>query len=107
MALEINISELRLVINRILDHIEHDLGHASVKLDEDDYWDVADEERYDFTKSPENFEHGQLHDDWEFLSSILKDKDQAVALMLIHAAPLLRYVGEQSNSSLQKLPGSN
>lgn len=33
MALEINISELRLVTNRILDRIEHDLGHASVNLD--------------------------------------------------------------------------
>jgi hypothetical protein len=95
MAVEINIAELRLVINRILDHIERDLGHANVKLDEDNYWDVADEERYDFAKSPKNFEHGQLHDDWEFLSSILRDKDQAVALMLIHAAPLLRRIGEQ------------
>lgn len=95
MVVEIKLSELRLVINRILDHIEHDLGRASVSLDQDDYWDVADEERYDFTKSPQNFEHGQLHDDWEFLSSILNDKDQAVALMLIHAAPLLRCVGEE------------
>lgn len=95
MAVEINIAELRVVINRILEHIEHDLGNVTVNLEEDDYWDVANEERYDFTKSPENFEHGQLHDDWEFLSSILNDKDQAVALMLIHVAPLLRRIGEQ------------
>jgi hypothetical protein len=95
MDVEINISELRLVVNRILDHIEHDLGHKSVKLDQDNYWDVSDEERYDFTKTPKNFEHGQLYDDWEFLSSILKDKDQAVTLMLIHLAPLLRRIAEQ------------
>jgi hypothetical protein len=95
MDVEIKLSELRLVINRILDHIEHDLGRESVKLDQDNYWDVADVERYDFTKSPENFGHGQLYDDWEFLSSILKDKDQAVALMLLHVAPLLRYIGEE------------
>jgi hypothetical protein len=93
--LELEISELRLVLNRILDHIEHDLGKARVTLDQDNYWDVADEERYDFAKSPQNFEHGQLGDDWEFLSAILKDKDQAVALMLMHAAPLLRRIGEQ------------
>jgi hypothetical protein len=95
MAVEIKLSDLRAVINQILDHIEHDLGRASVKLDQDSYWDVANGERYDFTKSPGNFEHGQLQDDWEFLSAILKDKDQAVALMLIHAAPLLRYLGEE------------
>jgi hypothetical protein len=95
MAVEIKLSELRTVVNRILDHIEHDLGRASVKLDQDSYWDVASKERYDFTKSPENFEHGQLQDDWEFLSAILKDKDQAVALMFIHVAPVLRYLGEE------------
>ena len=95
MAVEIKLSELRLVVNRILDHIEHDLGHVSLTLDQDDYWDVSDGDRYDLTKSPESYVVGQLHDDWEFLSSILKDKDQAVSLMLIHAAPLLRRVGEQ------------
>ena len=92
---EIEISELRLVINRILDHIEHDLGKTKVAIDQDDYWDVADRERYDFTKTPENFEHGQLSDDWEFISVLLKDKNQAFALMLMHATPLLRRLGEQ------------
>jgi hypothetical protein len=95
MAVEIKIAELRLVMNRIFDHIEHDLDIVSLELDEDSYWDVADVERYDFSKSPEGFGHGQLQDDWGFLSSIVDDKDQAVSLMLIHAAPLLRRIGEQ------------
>jgi hypothetical protein len=95
MGVEIRISEIREVVNRILDHIEHDLSLPAVRLSQDDYWDVLDDERYDFSKSPNSFGHGRLHDDWEFLSSILKDKDQAVALMLIHAAPLLRWLGEE------------
>lgn len=94
---EIEISELRLVINRILDHIEHCLGKSKITLDHNDYWDVAYEERYDFGKSPQKFDHGQLADDWEFLSTIIKDKDQAVTLMLLHAAPLLRRIGEQNH----------
>lgn len=95
MANNINISELRLVIERILNHIERDLGKAEVVLDEDDYWDVADEERYNFSKTPKNFEHGQLRDDWEFLLPIIKNEDRAFALMLMHVAPLLRRIGEQ------------
>lgn len=95
MAIEIKISELRSILNTILDHIEKDLGHAVVSIDADSYWDVSDSERYVFTKSPENLGHGQLNDDWEFLSPILEDKEQAVSLMLIHAAPLLRRIGEQ------------
>ena len=50
---------------------------------------------YDLTKDPIEFGHGQLSHDWEFLSSILKDKELAVALMLIHAAPILHYIGEE------------
>jgi hypothetical protein len=95
MDVEIKVADLRVIIDRILDHIERDLGHTTVKLDQDNYWDVADDERYDFTKTPGNFEHGQLRDDWEFLSSILDDKEQAVSLMLAHVAPLLRRMGEQ------------
>ena len=102
MAVEIKLSELRIAVNRILDHIEHELGHASVKLNQDDYWEVVDAERYDLTKSPSDYVVGQLHDDWEFLSSILKDKDQAVALMLIHAAPLLRCIGEEVGQKSNK-----
>jgi hypothetical protein len=95
MEFKIRISDMRLAVNRILDHIENDLGHEFVTFDQDSYWDVADNERYEFSRVPENFGHGQLRDDWQFLSSILEDKDQAVSLMLIHAAPLLRRIGEQ------------
>ena len=93
MDAEINISELRVVINRILDHIEYDLGHTNLKLKQDDYWDVADHERYDPNKSPTDYVVGQLNDDWEFLKGILKNKDQAASYMLIHAAPILRCIG--------------
>jgi hypothetical protein len=95
MTIEIKISDMRLVINRILDHIEHDLGLTAVKLSQDSYWEVSYNQRYDFTKTPTDYDHGQLYDDWEFLTSILKDNDQAVSLMLIHAAPLVRWLGEK------------
>ena len=36
MDVEIKIVDLRLVVGRILDHIEYDLGHTVVKLDQDD-----------------------------------------------------------------------
>ena len=95
MDVEIRIADLRLVIERILDHIERDLGYATMKLDLDGYWDVARAERYDFTKIPGDFENGSLRDDWEFLTSILNDKENAVSFMLDHVAPLLRRIGEQ------------
>jgi hypothetical protein len=72
--LEIKISDLYLIMNHILDHIENDLHQAKIEFDKDNYWDVTRQERYDFTKTPQNFEHAQLTDDWEFLSVILMTK---------------------------------
>jgi hypothetical protein len=95
MAIEIKIAELRSAINRILNHIEYDLGMIKIALDKDHYWDMFSEDIYDLAKDPKNFGVEQLGDDWEFLSGILKDKDRAVALMLIHASPLPRRIGEQ------------
>ena len=95
MATEIPICEIRMVVTRLLDHIERDLGRPIVSLSADDYWDVADDQRYEFDKSPEGYVVGKLSDDWEFLAAVLEDQDQAASLMLVHLAPLLRRIGEQ------------
>lgn len=94
MDLEIDLRDLRRTIDRIFDHLERDLQIRSVKLAEDNYWDSPEAERYDFSKSPREWHSGQLYDDWHFLSKILEDDERAVAYMLVHAAPLLRYIGE-------------
>lgn len=43
---------------------------------------------------PTELNVGQLHDDWRLLTKIA-NRDEAVAYMLIHLAPLLRYIGEE------------
>lgn len=95
MALEIEINDLRQVANRIFDHIQKDLKIDKVRIEQDYYWDIPKDKLYDPTKDPSDLVLGQLYDDWDFLSSILADKEQAVSLMLIHLAPLLRYIGEE------------
>lgn len=94
MGVEINIQSLRAIINQIFDHIEHDLDRKRLNLEHDDYWDLLDSERYDLTTEPSGHGVGQLSDDWQFLSTVLNNKDQAIAYMLVHAAPLLRCIGE-------------
>jgi hypothetical protein len=93
--LKIEISDLRKIINSIFDHIEQDLKISSVHIGEDYYWNISTEELYNALKDPTNLNIGQLYDDWEFLKNILEDKNQAVSLMMIHVAPLLRYIGEK------------
>jgi hypothetical protein len=91
------LTTLKQVLCTILDHIIHDLRIDSVPIDpeKDFYWDVESKDLYDTGNKNPGLEIGRLRDDWEFLSKIAEDREQGVALMLIHAAPLLRHIGER------------
>jgi len=91
----IDVAELREIVNKILDHILNDLKIKKVEIDQDFYWNVDSSSLYATKKKPPETDLGSLHDDLEFLREILEDKDQAVGLMLVHMAPLLRYLGEK------------
>lgn len=92
----IKLDELRQIINLIFDHIKEDLKIEDCPLTENYYWDVSDDLLYAIDKDAEPPSVGSLQDDWDFLKPLLsQDRNQAVSLMLIHAAPLLRYIGRK------------
>ena len=88
----IQIADLRDIVNSILTHIETELEVQEVELTEDYYWDVSERSLYiSKNLNAENYV-GSLYDDLEFLIPLMQDKGRAVSLMLIHVAPLLRYL---------------
>jgi hypothetical protein len=88
----INISELRKIADSILSHIENELRLKEVALTEDYYWNVADDVLYMGENMEKAISVGCLYADREFLLPLLNDKAQAFPLMLIHLAPILRYL---------------
>lgn len=94
---EIDIIRLKRTVDAIFNHLLNDVGVTRVKLtkDADFYWEVPCEHLYAVQQDQPKLDIGRLSDDWEFLSAILKDKQQAVGLMFTHVAPILRYIGEK------------
>jgi hypothetical protein len=94
---ELDIGELKKVIDAIFDHISNDLKveKVSIKGGQDYYWEVPSNKLYAVKGAQPQLDIGRLIDDWDFLKSISKDKSQAVSLMLVHVAPLLRRIGEE------------
>lgn len=95
----VNIGELRGILNDLLDHVEA-INGPDLRLDQDYYWGVDSDLLYDMTKEvPKADRVGSLGDSWEFLLNLRKQegdiKGAGPSLMLIHAAPLLRYIGEK------------
>jgi hypothetical protein len=92
----LNLRELKQITDAIFDHIINDLKIEQVTIadDLDFYWEVPSEKLHAVKQPQPKLDVGRLADDWEFLEPLLKDKEQAVALMLTHVAPLLRRIGE-------------
>lgn len=95
--MELEIRDLKKVTDAIFDHIINDLKIEKFTIEEkkDFYWNVPSDKLFAVTDPQPQLDVGRLSDDWEFLEPILKDKIQAVALMMMHVAPLLRHMGEE------------
>ncbi|QLP97375.1 MAG: hypothetical protein HZY79_08185 [Rhodoblastus sp.] len=66
MECKIKISELRSVINTILDNLEIATEGGAVVVERDMYWEIFSHEKHDIRKMPVEFGIGQLFDDWNF-----------------------------------------
>jgi hypothetical protein len=86
----VSIEVLREVTNRIFDFIERDLKTKSVQLPHNYYWSVSDEVLYAMDSQPPQLDVGSLVDDFSFVAAASKDPSQAIPLVLMHIAPLLR-----------------
>ena len=93
----IDVQKLKLITNVILDRLINKLQVREVNIDydKDYYWDLYAEDIFKVKEDQPKLGVGRLADDWEFLQSILEDSESGVSLMLIHVAPLLRFIGEK------------
>ena len=91
----INIPELRQILNDLLLHVERVAG-TNVPIESDFYWDLASPAVWDVSQDVKIVnEIGRLTDDLQFLRGMKEIVEHGPSLNLIHAAPLLRYIGEK------------
>jgi hypothetical protein len=91
---EVDLVELRAAVDRLFDHLIKTRGVRTVALETPYYWEVPAADRYNVESEPAELEVGNLVDDWEFVSSVLRGSTQPVAYQLTELAPLLDYVGQ-------------
>lgn len=103
--MEIDLVQLREIVNRLLDHAIETRGVKRCELKDNYYWSVPESSLYDVDNKPPQLEVGSLIDDWKFVLSVL-DKDKSpVAYQLTEVAPLLQYVGKVLGSEFAKYGG--
>lgn len=94
---KINVEELRNAIDLIFRHIKEDLDGTEVAINPEKqlYWCFGLNSSFDLEVDPIEAEVGSVRDDMEFLANMLRSADSthdAPALMLEHAAGVLRYL---------------
>ena len=90
MSHSVDLKVLREVTDRIFEFMERELQISSVELRHNFYWDVSDEVLYQMEQQPQELDCGSLVDDADFVAAAHKDPAQAIPLVLMHIAPLLR-----------------
>lgn len=91
--MKLTTAELREIFDAIMRHLEAS-GSRTVAIEEDYYWVVPEEQRYDMEKDPESFSIGQLSEDIENLRGILDGRKRPLAYDLVWFSAILTRVGE-------------
>jgi hypothetical protein len=97
--MEIDLAKLRDVLTASLDHIIALRGTTKVPIDgvRDFYWDIAENALSDMSTHPAA-DVGRLSDDADFVALAaagLALGEVPVPYVLVHAAPLVRYIAER------------
>ena len=68
---------------------------GKIKINQDFYWDISKEEKYNPYSKPKELTMGQLEDDWNEIMLILEEKREPITYSLVWISSLLRVVGEE------------
>lgn len=99
--MQIDLAELKQIIDRLFNHIMETREVKSFAFEKEYYWNIPSRDVYEF-EEPKELDIGNLSDDWEFLSKLLRPENQPVAYQFTQLAPLLRYLGERLGEDLAK-----
>lgn len=103
--MEIKLTELKSIIDRLFKHIIEVRGVEKVEVKKNLYWNIPEETLYNVNEDPKDIDIGSLCDEWDFISSLLDESKQPVAYQLTEVAAILRYIGEVLGKELAKSGG--
>lgn len=68
---------------------------TDLKFDEDFYWNITQEDRYNPYDEPKELTLGQLSDDWLEIKKIASGENETIGFALVWLASLYKIIGEK------------
>lgn len=96
MAQNINIQDLKLVVNSLFNHIENTLKVHSITLDEDLYWNIDKSMKYKVDQTPmeDSLSLGSLFDDLSELQRVNIDEEYINIMYFKYLSSIFSYLAE-------------
>ena len=82
------IVDLRTATNLLLDHLEATAG-GEIEIEDDFYWEVPSESRYDRYSEPREHTLGQLSEDIEHIVKVARETEDPINYGLVWLACIL------------------
>jgi len=70
----------------------------SIQVEQDFYWHISQEDRYNPYQEPKNLTLGQLSSDWEEIKKIAVGESEPLGYSFVLLSSLLKYLGENQPS---------
>ncbi|MBI1745733.1 MAG: hypothetical protein HYR55_03995 [Acidobacteria bacterium] len=91
-TIRVNLDDLVRALELIVQHIKNYKADP-VEIEQDYYWEAAEDQLYDMTQETKKFTIGQLSHDWERIREILDGKNPPIGYAMVWLASILRAVG--------------
>jgi len=92
--MKIDVENLRTISNLLFDHLKKN-GFKNISINEDFYWNIPKEKRYDAYEKPADLKLCQLSHDYENLLSFLNDKNKAAGYGFVQLGEIFKIIGEK------------
>ena len=92
--MRVKLETLEKVVHVIFEHMR-DLEVEEVELDNDYYWNIPFEKKYDRYDSPTDLDLGQLSEDWQDIINVVENRKSCSGWDLRAVSSILRYIGEK------------
>jgi len=93
--MKVTTTEIVSIASALCKHLEN-CGCSEVEIEKTAYWSIPKEYEYDPYSEPKEYTLGELEDDWNELTKIAENPDNAVGYGMVWLASVLRAVGQQT-----------
>ncbi len=88
------IASLQRICEQLLDRLSR-LKGKSIEVENDYFWSIVRDERFDVSKTPTNLTIGQISECWSNLELMLDEPEREITFGLVWLGEIFRSIGDE------------